>query len=586
MSQELYIASKNGDLETLKRAVENGGDVNRCSHSGASALVTAIWYGQRKCAEYLLQNNADPNKIASAYDLPMDDLILGTADPAHFKDTPLVHAYRKGDMELVQMLLVDYKVDPNKQEEWVNGDTPMLRALHHSHYGNQQKLNKLLELLISQGADLNVQNANGWSPLMRTVRQKFSKAMQILLENGAEIEDKNNDNETALYIAVRGQNYEAIEALLQKKADVNFTDHLNGHTTSGYSPLMCAVANNDIKTMEKLIQHRANVNFINGDCSSDIQDTALLLVMDMVGSNQFKAAEMLLKNKADVNSQDNLGNTPLMKAIQNGRFELIQLIFKHAGNQNGKNASATNIEQYIDCDLRDKEGKSALIISTSKHQILPVKLLLQNGASANIQDYEGRTALYVAAMSGFHQAISELINHGADRGIADYHAVTPLEIARQNKHTQCVELLCPESERPSSSAEGHPPKDNDETAIDRYLRASAKLITTDDKLIAVGLQLNFSYGEIEAIRTDNRENIVVAGFKLLQKWKQKYFSLSTIQEELAPAFREIELEYDFRNILPQEVNKESAQNDDDDDDDEPVAKKRRPTSGRKRLAKK
>ncbi len=578
MSQEMYIASKNGELERLKRAVENWEDVNRCSDDGTSALVTAIWYGQRKCAEYLLQNNADPNKIAK----PFAVLMLGAAKPADFMDTPLVHAYRKGDMDLVQMLLVDYKVDPNKQEECVNGDTPMLRALYHSHHGNQQKLNKFLEILFSQGADLNLQNAYGESPLMRTVGKKFSKAMKMLLENGAEIEDKDNENETALYIAVRDQNYEAIEALLQKKADVNYTDHLNGHIPRGWSPLMCSVGNNDIKTMEKLIQHGANVNYITHYSSSDIQNTALLLVMGMVGSNQFKAAEMLLKNKANVNSQDSLGNTPLMKAIQNGSFQLIQLIFKYVGNQNSRKTLATNTNQNIECDLQNNKGESALLIATMKHQILPLKLLLQNGASANIQDFEGRTALYVAAKSGFHQAISELINHGAERGIADYHAVTPLEIARQNKHTQCVALLCPESERPSSSADSHPPIGVNESAIDRYLRASAKLITTDDKLIAVGLQLNFSYGEIEAIRTDNRENIVVAGFKLLQKWKQKYFSLSTIQEELAPAFREIELEYDFRKILPQEDDEESTQN----DDNEPVAKKRRPASGRKRLTKK
>ncbi len=351
--------------------------------------------------------------------------------------------------------------------------------------------------------------------------------------------------------------------LLEENVDVNYQNNY------GYTPLMKAAKDNDIKVMQKLLQHKADVNLRN----NVDEDTALSFAIKNKhrSTNQLKAVEMLLNNRADINCQDRNGHTPLMLAVKDARFELVQLIFKHRGKQNAENV--LDAHQKIESDLCDNEGRTVLHMAIDEHQLLSVKLLLQNGASIDIQDFKGQTPLHAAAQNDFHQAIEELLNHGADKSITTYHGDTPLDIASKNNHTKCIGLLSPEPDDPSSSAIVLPSTDvNSESALDRYLRESAKLITTDAKLIAVGLQLNFAYNEIEAIRTNNRDDIVVAGFKLLQKWKQKYFSLPTIQESLAPAFKEIELEYDFRKILHAMEDDKSADN---DDDDEPESKRRK-----------
>jgi ankyrin repeat protein len=61
---------------------------------------------------------------------------------------------------------------------------------------------------------------------------------QLLIEVGANLEMKDEDGETPLYFAARNGHVDCVEALLKeplRKADINVQD-----TVNGYTPLMVA----------------------------------------------------------------------------------------------------------------------------------------------------------------------------------------------------------------------------------------------------------------------------------------------------------------------------------------------------------
>lgn len=81
--------------------------------------------------------------------------------------------------------------------------------------GRDGKLRALLE----SGADVNVQDGNGWTPLMiESMVGAISEAMKILIDYGAEVDLQNSEGNTALHIAAEYNNPGAAEALANARA--------------------------------------------------------------------------------------------------------------------------------------------------------------------------------------------------------------------------------------------------------------------------------------------------------------------------------------------------------------------------------
>ncbi|KKL06495.1 hypothetical protein LCGC14_2595480, partial [marine sediment metagenome] len=73
-------------------------------------------------------------------------------------------------------------------------------------------------LLIERGADMNVKDSNGTTPLQMAVYNGRAEAVKLLIERGADINAKNNKGETALDIA-RRRNKRVIAGIIQEAID-------------------------------------------------------------------------------------------------------------------------------------------------------------------------------------------------------------------------------------------------------------------------------------------------------------------------------------------------------------------------------
>lgn len=109
-------------------------------------------------------------------------------------------------------------------------------------------------------------------------------------------------------------------------------------------------------------------------------------------------ADYLLKRGANVNARNKSGTTPLLRATDLHRLDLIKLL----------------IDSGADVDAKDNSGTMPLHIATLFSTQEIIELLIDGGADVNAKDNEGRTPLLIATERNNLDIIDILIKNGAD----------------------------------------------------------------------------------------------------------------------------------------------------------------------------
>ena len=105
------------------------------------------------------------------------------------------------------------------------------------HVAASYGVNKLLNILIRYGADVNKQCNNNSTPLMYAVENDNYDSIQILLENGANIDLADIDGNTALHYATVNSSFETVRYLISSGADINLVNN-NGNTVLGIAQFL------------------------------------------------------------------------------------------------------------------------------------------------------------------------------------------------------------------------------------------------------------------------------------------------------------------------------------------------------------
>jgi len=108
--------------------------------------------------------------------------------------------------------------------------------------------------LIASGADVNVRDEYGETPLHKAVLRRFREVVAVLLAKGADPNAKANNGFTPLHFAVRTGQTDLVETLIAKGAKVD------ARSDFGTTPLFIAVANGRKSLAELLIAKGADWN--------------------------------------------------------------------------------------------------------------------------------------------------------------------------------------------------------------------------------------------------------------------------------------------------------------------------------------
>lgn len=156
---------------------------------------------------------------------------------------------------------------------------------------NVTRGNKILEILLNEGADANYKDALLQTALFYSCRYGHNEQAQMLIEAGADPNQRDTYGQTALYYASREGQASTVKILLSNKADPNIVDNL-GQTALFYSSR----------------------------------------------EGKFEATKMLVEYGAAINHADKTRNTPLSWAKKSGNHELIEFLkSKGAVDRLGKN---------------------------------------------------------------------------------------------------------------------------------------------------------------------------------------------------------------------------------------------------------
>jgi uncharacterized protein len=192
--QALIAASGNGDLAAVERLVREGADKARDGR-GRTALLLATHGNHVGVARALIAAGADVNAKDSIEDSPylyagaegrIEILKMTLAAGADLKatnrygGTALIPAAHHGHPEAVKILLAT-TIDKDHINKL--GWTALLEAVILGDGGPTHS--DILRLLVEAGANVNIADRDGVTPLRHARRRGFSAMVQILEARGA-----------------------------------------------------------------------------------------------------------------------------------------------------------------------------------------------------------------------------------------------------------------------------------------------------------------------------------------------------------------------------------------------------------------
>jgi ankyrin repeat protein len=246
----LHYACKHGQVEAVKFLLAHGAKPDATNSQGWTALNIACGSGKADCVYAMLAAGADPNIPSQCNLFPIhrcsirgDEPCIGAllksgADPTPREDvlaeTPLHFAAREGHLSTVRRLLgaTGDVNPPNKHME-----TPVLCAASRGH-------EHVVLALISLGAIVDAPETKHGLTVMHYVG-KFGMALALtqLLQRGVNLDVQDADGNTPLALATASAHVDVARALLRAGARADIPNR-HGHTpiVSNLEPKMIATS--------------------------------------------------------------------------------------------------------------------------------------------------------------------------------------------------------------------------------------------------------------------------------------------------------------------------------------------------------
>jgi ankyrin repeat protein len=314
------------------------------------------------------------------------------APAGHALSVRMVEVARDGGaVELVLVRLLGARSDASDHE----GRTALMFVAGHGRPA-------LAQLLLTTGADPNLQTANGSTAL----HFASGPVVDVLVRAGADVNRANRTGTTPLVAAAEARRLDAVKRL--RAAGARGEARFNG-------PMLEAAQRGD--------------------------------------ADGLRAYAYLA---GDLYARDASGRTAFMWAVERSDAEMIRILGDAAGYAGPPAAGQTpttsdtaqpapaapeRITPLAD-SLLDEHGTTRLMRAAARGDLLEVRGLLAGRANPDARDQRsGFTSLHLAAQSGHPEVVAALIHGGATLEARSVHDTTPLMVAAQSGQIEAIKVL-------------------------------------------------------------------------------------------------------------------------------------------------
>lgn len=196
MSKQLILAAERGDTHQVKRLLNEGANINERDDRGRTAIMAGTHANKPETVKLLIEAGADINLQDNMKDNPflyagaegltevLKLLIQAKADTKltnRYGGSALIPAAEKGHVENVKLLLTETDVNVNHINNL--GWTALLEAVILTNGGPKHQ--EIVKLLIEHGADVNIADKEGVTPLQHAKKRGFTEIASMLTSAGA-----------------------------------------------------------------------------------------------------------------------------------------------------------------------------------------------------------------------------------------------------------------------------------------------------------------------------------------------------------------------------------------------------------------
>ena len=314
--------------------------------------------------------------------------------------TPLHIAVETNQIEVITLLI---KSNANLESKDYYENTPLYNSIGINPI--------IVNLLISNKADINSLNEETQSPLHKAVMEKQDNIANLLILSGANINAIDSKFNTPLHLACFKEYNDIANLLIKNKADINI-QNLEKNT-----PLHNTAEVDNHYIADLLIVNNANI-----DAKNKLNTTPLHIASSKGNKNIY---DLLIKNKANIEAQDIVNNTPLHRAIINDKKDIVESLL-----HNNVNLEALN-----------KFNNTPVHIAAEYNCHFILNLLIKNKANINVLNLENNTPLHNASRKCYLESSKLLIKANANIDAINTLEETPLLLVIQESHEEMTKLL-------------------------------------------------------------------------------------------------------------------------------------------------
>lgn len=279
---------------------------------------------------------------------------------------------------------------------------------------------ELVKAMLDSGADPNMTDRKGLTPLMYAARKDEQEVIKLLLARGADIDAKDKSGWSALMVAIKKDHPEMARLLLENGANPHIID------PTGWNALNLAAVEGYHEVARALLEYGVDVNARNVD-----KKTALMMAAK---SGNPETVAVLIEYHANLTVQDHLGTTALMYAAREGNVEVINRFADYFAKLPEKKHMAL-------LDQEDGSEWTALTWAVKKEQWEAAKALIEAGADYNHKDSEGTPLLHIAVNNDDDKTVDLLLSHQVNVKAKDQYGLTALVYALKEKHTEIAKKI-------------------------------------------------------------------------------------------------------------------------------------------------